>query len=605
MENSHLERLVNFVSQAQKSLKLASPWIKGDILERMIQALNEDVSLEVIIKVSQEQDLKITDYRTFKTVRKRGGKLFINPRLHAKMVIVDDEKALVGSANITYGGMEENLEFLTQSTDVKEVLQTYDMIKKESVRLMKSAKALLYQYTEDYLIEGLLLDSLPLESLLKVPTERGFLIVKLVSVRTQELIPSSEFSKDVYMLMASLYAQAEERGKFTYGLFKPLLEYLKKTENKESKTALPTYPVELPSQALPLEEEEIFSTNMAGYPMNIPVECGYVVGVPARAYVDMDKVCGMHMAVLGSTGSGKTTFVKRMLEKLQDGKIQTFVLDVYGEYRESFNSEGVDRISFPNTVFPISVSDIKELLKEEGIDIQERSSEERELFSYVRKNLKPDINLIVYREKGLRTFLEGAPSLKDELKDLIQTLSNRHGEEVVNNQKKVREFILKGVHSQKPIVIFDLRDLILINSRLNIVGFILKEIFNISIRNGRKRLVVLEEAHHFAPERGVDHMTVENLSFQMTRRIALEGRKFNIGLLAITQRPANLSKYLLSQMNSQAIFRLITKNDIEAVSPFFGPHEEDYLNLLPALKTGTCFVAGIAFPFTMMCKVEL
>jgi DNA helicase HerA-like ATPase len=41
----------------------------------------------------------------------------------------------------------------------------------------------------------------------------------------------------------------------------------------------------------------------------------------------------------------------------------------------------------------------------------------------------------------------------------------------------------------------------------------------------------------------------------MTKRIALEGRKFGVGLVAITQRLANLNKYILSQMNTQAISR--------------------------------------------------
>ncbi len=120
-----------------------------------------------------------------------------------------------------------------------------------------------------------------------------------------------------------------------------------------------------------------------------------------------------------------------------------------------------------------------------------------------------------------------------------------------------------------------------------------------------KRLVVLEEAHNFAPERGATDVPTgkENFAINMTKRVALEGRKSGIGLVAVSQRPANLSKYVLSQLNTQAIFRLITQNDINAVSQFFEYPSEDQLRLLPTLKPGHLF--RIAVPFSMLVEIEL
>jgi DNA helicase HerA-like ATPase len=91
----------------------------------------------------------------------------------------------------------------------------------------------------------------------------------------------------------------------------------------------------------------------------------------------------------------------------------------------------------------------------------------------------------------------------------------------------------------------------------------------------------------------------------MAKRIALEGRKFGVGLIAITQRPANISKYILSQLNTQAVFRLITKNDLVAVSVFFGEGQMELLRLLPSLRPGTLFLSGIAVPFSMLVSIEL
>ncbi len=195
--------------------------------------------------------------------------------------------------------------------------------------------------------------------------------------------------------------------------------------------------------------------------------------------------------------------------------------------------------------------------------------------------------------------------IKDTISDFLDLLSHYNGNEAIKNQTHVCNLINKGINSEKQVVLFDLKDIVILDSRINLVGLILKEIFNVSRHFHQKRLIVLEEAHHFSPERGVDHISTDKISFQVSRQIALEGRKFSLGLVAITQRPANLSKYVLSQMNTQAIFRLVTKNDIDAISPFFGPYEQDYLGLLPSLKTGSFYLTGIAVGFPMMCSIKL
>ncbi len=607
MEGPRLRELLEFVSTARKSLKLVSPWIKGELLERIFSSVDKCVAFEVILRVSDTQDLKITDPKTFKVIRDFDAELYINPRLHAKMVIVDDEKALVGSANITYGGLEENLEFMTYAPHMEEVLKVYGEVKALSLKLEVGAKALIFQQLEDLTLKALLLEDIPTQSLLKVPTPRGFLVCRLVSLYTQDLEIPPLSDADERFMASYVYAQRRERGAFTFALLKPLMEYLLGQGEKESRGAPPLYPVSLPAQAFALEEEEVFKTNMAGYPMGIGVECGHVVGASSKAYLDLNKVCGMHMAILGSTGSGKTTFMNRLIQNLKSEELQVFVFDVYGEYRERLLSKEVEYIPLPNTVFPVSAEDLKELLRAEGVSLQEKSTDEREFFSFIRRALKPDLSVIAYTSKPLDELLRDASpkSLREDIQDFLNILSLHNGEDAVKNQGWVCQLIRKGISSTARVVIFDLKDLILMDSRLNVVGLALRELFNLARRDPKKRLVVLEEAHHFAPERGVDHTSMDRLSFQITRRIALEGRKFHLGLVVITQRPANLSKYVLSQMNTQAVFRLITKNDLEAVSPFFGPGEEDYLSLLPSLRTGSFFLTGIAVPFPMLAKVEL
>ncbi len=74
-----IDKLIREVSQVQNSLKVASPWIKGEVLEELIKALKPQVKLEVILRAGERRDLEITDYRVFKAIRDFGGEVYINP----------------------------------------------------------------------------------------------------------------------------------------------------------------------------------------------------------------------------------------------------------------------------------------------------------------------------------------------------------------------------------------------------------------------------------------------------------------------------------------------------------------------------------------------
>ena len=95
-------------------------------------------------------------------------------------------------------------------------------------------------------------------------------------------------------------------------------------------------------------------------------------------------------------------------------------------------------------------------------------------------------------------------------------------------------------------------------------------------------LLVVEEAEKFAPQRG---RPLPEL-LEISRR----GRKRGLGLILATQRPALVSKDLLSQCNNQLLGKLTVEADLEAVSPFF-PSRRELLEL-PKLKPGEFFAMG-------------
>ncbi len=612
-----LELIREEVAKAKKSLKIASPWIDQCMLEKILERLPKGVKLEVILRTEDLKDLNITSEGTFRILEKYGAEIYINERLHAKLILIDDELAFVGSANLTRPGLGEegNLEVMIpiKGAELQKALELFEDYKRESIRLYQDVVAVVISAESSVEAEVLLFENLPEQSFLWAKSERGRLLCKLTRVYTQ-ISPQDSIdtlSESKSWLVA--YYRTILRKSILMGKVKVLLELI---EEKEGYFSTPISGLLPGDQLFTVGEEDealskVMKTNLSGYSMDLPVKVGNLVGKGVSVYLDLAKISGTHMAVLGTTGSGKTTFVVRLLENMPRGVCKTLIFDLFGEYKQKLRIEE-DRLHYvriPYTLIPIWTEDIKDLFREYGLSLHERSKEEITFLTQLRGFLKPDLKTSAYRERGLGDVLLNVSKggLRRDVVEVLHMISKDMGQEALQNQPEVFRLLEDALSSTKDVVIVDLRDVMNLTTRLNLTGLILREILSLARSNPLRRLVVLEEAHNFAPERGATDVPTgrENFAINMTKRIALEGRKFGIGLVAVSQRPANLSKYVLSQLNTQAIFRLITQNDINAVSQFFEYPSEDQLRLLPTLKPGHLFLSGITVPFSMLVEIEL
>ena len=111
-------------------------------------------------------------------------------------------------------------------------------------------------------------------------------------------------------------------------------------------------------------------------------------------------------------------------------------------------------------------------------------------------------------------------------------------------------------------------------------------------RRRRKVLVVLEEAHTIIPETagsGFDYDTqwiVGRIS-----QIALQGRKFGVGLLIVSQRTALVSKSILSQCNTCMTFSLVDKTSLDYLSNVYS---SAHVKSIPNLRFLEAIVYGKA-----------
>ncbi|AAC07972.1 unknown protein (plasmid) [Aquifex aeolicus VF5] len=251
--------------------------------------------------------------------------------------------------------------------------------------------------------------------------------------------------------------------------------------------------------------------------------------------------------------------------------------------------------------------EVEELIKEAGYPslVSGNSHQARENRSKLSQNIKPSLRLTSLSKKTLVNLIESLNAGSKEIQEITTYLKETYGENSLSNQTTVFDAINSGLESEKRVIIFNFRNITHPQTRINIAGLIMEELFTRNKKQPSKRFLVLEEAHNFAPEKGFGDVSAgkENLSLTFARKIASEGRKFNLGLMVITQRPAQVSKYILSQLNTQVMFRTINASDIDTVSTFVEFAGSDIANILPKLPTGKGIVSGTGVPFPLLVEV--
>ncbi len=278
----------------------------------------------------------------------------------------------------------------------------------------------------------------------------------------------------------------------------------------------------------------------------------YQIGsIPNSNYpviLNKDLALTHHTAVLGVTGTGKSVFSRNLIRQyLLDPKTKALCIDFTGEYKNKFH------------------------------------------------DLKPVRILDVDSENTLYASFEW---IANEL------------EKFPNNQDKVRlksadEFIKKtlsdGLSSflKEPdsrISIFELPEVSNTATILEYTRQLFKSLFILAKTEncfGNKICVVLEEAHTIIPEWnfvGIADKSSKSL-LNSIAQIALQGRKYNIGLLVIAQRTANVSKTVLTQCNTMISFQEFDKTSSDFLSNYFG---QDIASTLPNLKFRQAIAAGKA-----------
>ncbi len=255
-----------------------------------------------------------------------------------------------------------------------------------------------------------------------------------------------------------------------------------------------------------------------------------------------------HTAIIGITGTGKSVFSRNLIrEYLKDDVIKVICIDFTGEYKEKFTD-----------LKPVKMLD----------DIKE--AELYKTFEWISNELDKF----------------GNQQDKEKLKKADEFIRNTLKESLDN--------FLKSKDSR--ICIFELPDVSNTSSILEYTRQLFKTLFAIAKEDkcfGHKVCIVLEEAHTIIPEWnfvGIADKSSQSL-LNSIAQIALQGRKYDIGLLVIAQRTANVSKTVLTQCNTIISFQEFDKTSSDFLSNYFG---QSIANMLSNLKFRQAIIAGKA-----------
>ena len=379
----------------------------------------------------------------------------------------------------------------------------------------------------------------------------------------------------------------------------------------------------------------------------------FMMDTAADAVLDGNKFFQRHAAVLGSTGSGKSWCIANILEKASVLKYTNIIVfDMHGEYKSlAEGSESIAqrfRIAGPGDL-EVAKSDVlflpywllnrEELLSMILDRSDSNAPNQASRFTLHIRNLKEETLKKEGKTDTLKTFTVDSP-IPFLISELIQQLKvddttkgvGKNGAAVKGEwEGKLTRFIsrletkigdktygfmfqptdeaqqydwlgtilcklLGYTDGKKGIKIIDFSEVP--SDVLPVVtGTLARLLYDVQFwMNPEKRTpftIICDEAHLYLPVKE-DADSVQKQALYNFERIAKEGRKYGVSILPVSQRPADVSKTILSQCNNFIVLRLTNERDKGVIKNLLPDALKSTIEFLPLLDVGEALVVGDA-----------
>ena len=397
------------------------------------------------------------------------------------------------------------------------------------------------------------------------------------------------------------------------------------------------------SQSIEVKDQFIFSHLSSNPDIFVPV--------------NGNKFFNKHIAIVGSTGSGKSNTVAKIIQSassMKDGAYDglnnshIIIFDIHSEYKAAFPN--ANYLDVADIVLPYWLLNSEEL-QELFLDTEANDHNQRNVFkeAVIRSKIsyfkgsperKERINIdspLIFDIKDLLSFSreknnEMVPGkngpkqgpLNGKLSNFISRLENRIydkrltfllGDKVLHTtfEGTIKQFIGYG-DSKSNITVIDLSSVpfealsitvSLISRLLFEFGYYYKRLRNIAdpnetVNNDAPFLLVYEEAHKYVPN---SDLLKYRASRESIERIAKEGRKYGITLMLASQRPSEISETIFSQCNNFITMRLTNPNDQNYVKRLLPDTMGQLIDKMPTLKSGECLLIGDAVVIPSIVKI--
>ncbi|MDY0190827.1 MAG: ATP-binding protein [Desulfuromonas sp.] len=370
----------------------------------------------------------------------------------------------------------------------------------------------------------------------------------------------------------------------------------------------------------------------------------------ASAFLDGNKLFQRHAALLGSTGSGKSWAVARILEQanqLPDTNVVLF--DLHGEYKslpyaKHYRIAGAADLSSPSEqvlflpYWLLSYEEMQALFVEKSeftaqnqslvIHNAVRDQKKERLAAEsktavlnqftinspvpfdLQKVLEHLQMLNVQMVPGVNKDKQGPyfgdfsrliPRIEGKISDrrygfMYQAPDEWHSYEALHLlAKKLLGFGKDGAVSTG-IKIIDLSE-VPVDVLPVVIGTLSRLIYSLQFWTPSDKrhpiLIACDEAHLYLPK-AQNSNPLERAAVESVERIAKEGRKYGVGLMVISQRPSDVSETILSQCNNVISLRLTNPGDQQTVRKLLPDSLGEIMQMLPLMDVGEAVVVGDA-----------
>lgn len=390
----------------------------------------------------------------------------------------------------------------------------------------------------------------------------------------------------------------------------------------------------------------------------IPLSIGtYSIDEHAEAFLDGDKLFQRHAVIVGSTGSGKSWCVAKLIEQIARLPMANCILfDIHGEYSgDSFKSSGLQhfRVATPPDLgkegnlengilmLPYWLLTYEEMLALLLDRSDSNAPNQAMIFSKIVFNEKKNFLSSVKDTTYTNSITIDSPipyridKVLEEISKLdMEMVQGKTGDKQGPFHGKFTRFIQRleaKIQDKRTGFMFQISndelqldwlnrfcECLINGSRFNkdcagvkiidfsevpsdilplVIGLVARIIFSVqqwTSSNSRHPICLLcDEAHLYIPERTGQDSAAE-LGLKSFERIAKEGRKYGVSLAVISQRPAEVNRTVLSQCNNFISLRLSNAEDQAVIKKLLPDSLAGLTDMLPILDTGEALVVGDA-----------